>query len=227
MELRTYIKILIRRWWLVAAPVVVVAAYLLATYRPPGTIYQVVIRFAAGTQPAGLSEDYDRYYPWLASEYIANGLADIAMTGAFSQAISQRLSEAGIDIADSAIQGAIVTDNAQSVMVIYVTWPDPDQIVAIAYAISAELTKNAAAYYPQLANIEPAVRQLDPPRPVPVPPGLRAQLAGPAIRLGLALAVGLAFAFLWHYLDPSVHDASELEQLGLQVLTTIPKERNG
>lgn len=227
MELRTYIKILIRRWWLVAAPVVVVAAYLLATYRPPGTIYQVVIRFAAGTQPAGLSEDYDRYYPWLASEYIANGLADIAMTGAFSQAISQRLSEAGIDIADSAIQGAIVTDNAQSVMVIYVTWPDPDQIVAIAYAISAELTKNAAAYYPQLANIEPAVRRLDPPRPVPVPPGLRAHLAGPAIRLGLALAVGLAFAFLWHYLDPSVHDASELEQLGLQVLTTIPKERSG
>jgi len=227
MEIRQYWKVLIRRWWLVVAPVAVVLLYLLATFSRPATVYQVVMRYSAGTWPAGLSEDYDRYYPWLASEYIANGLADIAMTGAFSQAISQRLSEAGIDIADSAIQGAIVTDNAQSVMVIYVTWPDPDQIVAIAYAISAELTKNAAAYYPQLANIEPAVRRLDPPRPVPVPPGLRAHLAGPAIRLGLALAVGLAFAFLWHYLDPSVHDASELEQLGLQVLTTIPKERSG
>ena len=36
----------------------------------------VAMRFAAGTEPAGLSEDYDRYYPWATSEYIANGLAD-------------------------------------------------------------------------------------------------------------------------------------------------------
>ncbi|MCJ7739309.1 MAG: hypothetical protein MUQ10_18685 [Anaerolineae bacterium] len=226
MELRTYVKILIRRWWLVAAPIVVVAAYVLAAYRPPGVVYQVIMRFSTGTQPAGLSEDYDRYYPWLASEYVANGLADVMMTGAFSRALSQRLSDTGIEIADGPIQGAIVTDNAQSIMVVYITWSDPDQIVAIAHAISAELAEDAASYYPQLSDIGPAVRQLDQPRPVPVPPGLRDQLMDPAMRLGLALVVGLAFAFLWHYLDPCVHEASELEELGLRVLTTIPRQRD-
>jgi len=224
MELRTYFKILIRRWWLVVAPVLVVAAYVAATYHAPGITYQVVMRFAAGTKPAGLSEDYDRYYPWLASEYVANGLADVAVTGAFSRAVSERLAEAGLQVADSAIQGAIITDNTQSIVVVYLTWPDPDQIVAIANAISAELTQNAATYYPQLADIEPAVRQLDQPRPVPIAPGLRVQLMGPVIRVGLALVVGLALAFLWHYLDPTVHEAIELEEMGVQVVATIPKK---
>ena len=95
MELRTYWKILIRRWWLVVAPLVVVTLYVTATYTPPGPVYQVVMRFAAGTEPAGLSGDYDRYYPWLTSEYIANGLADVAETGVFAHAVASRLAEAG------------------------------------------------------------------------------------------------------------------------------------
>ena len=61
MELRTYWKILLRRWWLVAAPAFVVLLYVILNYTPPGPVYQVVMRFAAGTVPAGLSEDYDRY----------------------------------------------------------------------------------------------------------------------------------------------------------------------
>jgi uncharacterized protein involved in exopolysaccharide biosynthesis len=60
MELRTYWKILLRRWWLVVVPVLVVAIYAAATYTPPGPVYQVVMRFSAGTKPAGLSPDYDR-----------------------------------------------------------------------------------------------------------------------------------------------------------------------
>ena len=95
MELRTYAKILLRRWWLVVAPMIVVIVYVVATYAPPVTSYGVVIRFSAGTEPAGLSVDYDRYYPWLTSEYIANGLADVAETGVFAQAVAARLGEAG------------------------------------------------------------------------------------------------------------------------------------
>ncbi|MBE9471282.1 MAG: hypothetical protein IMY75_04120, partial [Chloroflexi bacterium] len=166
MEVRQIIKVLFRRWWLVIVPVLVVLAYVVFTYRPPPMVYQVVMRFAAGTKPAGLSEDYDRYYPWLASEYIANGLADVAETGVFAQAVASRLAEAGIEIAPGAIQPAIVTDNAQSILVIYITWPDGTQIVAVADAITAELTGNGVAYFPQLESVEPAVRPLDTPTPV-------------------------------------------------------------
>jgi capsular polysaccharide biosynthesis protein len=223
MELRTYAKILLRRWWLVAAPVVVVVVYVAGTYAPPVTSYRVVMRFSAGSVPAGLSVDYDRYYPWLTSEYIANGLADVAETGVFAEAVAARLGEAGKDVAPGAVQGAIVTDNTQSILVVYLTWPDPQQIVALAEAVTEELTENSGAYYPQLEDLEPAVRLLDEPAPAPLPPSLGAQLMGPAIRVGLALFVGVGLAFLWHYLDPTVHEVEELEQLGVDVLARIPR----
>jgi capsular polysaccharide biosynthesis protein len=224
MELRTYWKILLRRWWLIAAPAFVVLLYVIVTYTPPGPVYQVVMRFAAGTVPAGLSEDYDRYYPWLTSEYIANGLADVAETGVFAQAVTARLAEQGLQIPASGIQPAIVTDNAQSILVIYLTWSNGEQITAIAQAIIAELTENGGAYYPQLEGIEPAVRLLDTPAPTPLAPGLRAQMMGPAIKIGLALVLGIALAFLFHYLDPTVREAAELESLGVDVLVEIPRK---
>jgi hypothetical protein len=224
MELRTYWKVLIRRWWLVAAPLGVVVLYVALTYARPGPVYRVVMRFAAGTKPAGVSEDYDRYYPWITSEYVANGLADVAETGVFAHAVALRLAEAGHSIPAGAIQPAIVTDNAQSILIVYLTWPDAEQIVAVAEAITAELTGNGAAYFPQLEGIEPAVRRLDAPAPAPLPPGLRAQLMGPAIKIGLAAVVGVALALLWHYLDPTVREAAELENLGVTVLAEIPRQ---
>ncbi|MBC8446242.1 MAG: hypothetical protein H8D78_00695 [Chloroflexi bacterium] len=223
MELQTYWKILTRRWWLVVAPVIVVTLYVAATYAPPGPLYQVVMRFATGTKAAGLSEDYDRYHTWLVSEYIANGMADVAKTGVFAQAVASRLAEAGLEIAPTAIQPAIVTDNAQSILVIYLTWPDAEQSVAVAEAIAAELAENGGAYFPQLEDVEPVARPLDAPAPVPPPPGLRAQLMGPAVKIGLALVVGIALALLWHYLDPTVREAAELEDVGLNVLAEIPR----
>ncbi|HEC33630.1 MAG TPA: hypothetical protein ENI37_02815 [Chloroflexi bacterium] len=225
MELRTYWKILIRRWWLVIAPVLVVAVHTVVTYHPPPPTYQVVMRFAAGTIPAGLSLDYDRYYHWLTSEYVANGLADVAETGAFAQAVAARLAAEGLRVDPAAVQGAIVTDNVQSILVIYLTWPDLDQARAIGKAVADELTQNGAAYFAQLEGLEPAARLLDQPAPVPLPPGLRAQLLGPAVRLGLALAVGIGLALVWHYLDPTIREPEELEALGLPVLAQIPRSR--
>jgi capsular polysaccharide biosynthesis protein len=221
MELRTYWKILRRRWWLVVVPVLVVALYAAATYTPPGPVYQVVMRFSAGTKPAGLSEDYDRYYPWLASEYVANGLSDVARTGVFAEAVAERVGDPGLA---GAIQGSIVTDSAQSVMVVYLTWPDAAQIIDVAEAITAELTQNGAAYFPQLTGVEPAVHRLDTPSPTALAPGLRTQLMGPAVKIGLAAVVGVALALLWHYLDPTIREAKELEEMGLAVLAEIPRQ---
>jgi capsular polysaccharide biosynthesis protein len=223
MELRQMIKILLRRWWLVALPVVVVAAYLGLTYSSPPTVYQVVMRFAMGTEPAGLSLDYDRYYPWLTSEYVANGLADVAVTGAFAETVSARLAAEGVEVAPGAIQGAIVSDNAQSVVVLYVTWPDPEGIVPVAQAIAAELIEGGPDYFPQIPETGVAARALDAPHPVPLPPSLRSRLLGPGLRLALAFATGVGLAFLAHYVDPSVWEAREVELLGMEVLARVPR----
>ncbi len=222
MELRTYAKILLRRWWLVVTPLILVVTFLAVTYAPLPTSYRVVMRFSAGTEPAGLSVDYDRYYPWLTSEYVANGLADVAETGLFARAVIDRLE--GLEVSPGAVQGAIVTDNAQSILVVYLTWHDPDGAVALADAVTEELTENSAAYYPQLEGLRPAVRLLDEPVPVPMPPGLRAQLTGPAIRMALALFVGVGMAFLWHYLDPTIQEVETMEEMGVPVLARIPRK---
>lgn len=225
MDLRLYWKVFVRRWWLIAVPVLVVVAHVLVTYRPPQPVYQVRMRFAAGTRPAGLSEDYDRYYVWLTSEYIANGLADIARGDRFAEAVAARLRSSGLEIPPADIRSAIVTDNAQSILVIYLTWPEAAQSVTIAEAITAELTTNSASYFPQLEGLQPAVQPMDTPVPVLMPPGLRSRLMGPAIRVGLACAVGAALALLWHYLDPTVREAGEIEALGLPVVAEIPRHR--
>ena len=69
-----------------------------------------------------------------------------------------------------------------------------------------------------------AGRQIfDQPIPVAMPPSLRNQLTGPAVRIALGFAIGLALAFLWHYLDPTVRERAELEVLGYAVLAEIPR----
>ena len=224
MELRRYWKPLRRRWWLVVAPVIIVAAYVLATYTPPAPLYQVVVRYAAGTTPALTSEDYDRYYPWLTSEYVANGLADVAMTGAFAEAVASKLQESGQDIGAGAILQSVISDNAQSILVIYLTWHDQAQIMVIADAISAELSTNSSAYFPQMEGIEPAVRALDRPSPVPVAAGIRAQLTGPAFKVALALVAGIGLALLCHYIDPTVRDVADMGDLELPILGEIPRK---
>ncbi len=232
MELRTYWRIFRRRWWLALLPAVVVAAYTWVTFKKPPTLYQVHMNFAAGLPPESKAEDYtyDGYYAWLTSEFIANGLADVVRRERFAAAVSARLDAQGIRMPDGApipagaIQGAIASDNVQSLFVVYVTWGDPDTLLAMAAAVASELTEDAGDYFPQLQDLPVApVRQVDVPVPVAQPPSLRAQLTGPAVRVALGLTVGLALVFLVHYLDPTVHGRAELEEIGWEVLGEIPR----
>lgn len=226
MEIKQIVKTVLRWWWLGIIPLIIVAAHTGLTYRRPATTYQVVMRFSAGSEPAEeLSADYDRYYTWLSSEYIARGLADVSVTGVFADKVTQRLAEQGVEIPEAALQGAIVSDYAQSVLVIYLTWPDPQQIIPVADALTAELTQNAAYYYPQLDKIEPALRRIDEPQQGhPLSPSLKAQLLGPVMRMALAAAIGLGLILLAHCFDPLVRECSELEKLGLPVIATIPRK---
>jgi capsular polysaccharide biosynthesis protein len=232
MELREYWRIFARRWWLALLPPLVVALYTVLTYDQPPTLYQAHMNFTAGLpleQRSGVYT-YDGYYNWLASEYIANGLSDVVRRERFAAAVSEKLAAQGVRMPDGApippgaIQGAIASDNAQSVFVVFITWGDPDTLLAIADVATLELTENAGAYFPQLVALPvPPARRVDQPVPVAMPPSLRNQLTGPAVRVALAAAVGLGLAFLLHYLDPTVRERSELEALGYDVLGEIPR----
>ena len=232
MELRTYWRIIKRRWWLAVLPALVVVAHTWITFEKPPTLYQAHVNFTAGLPPEFKADDYtyDGYYAWLTSEFIANGLADVVRRERFAAAVSARLDAQGIKMPDGApipsgaIQGAIASDNVQSLFVIYVTWGDPDTLLAMTAAVASELTEHAGHYFPQLQDVPVApVRQVDAPVPAAQPPSLRAQLTGPAVRVALGLTVGLALVFLLHYLDPTLHDRTELEGMGYEVLGEIPR----
>ncbi len=225
MELRELWKVLLRRWPLAVVPFAVVLALGLATYRRPAPAYNVGVRYSAGVPSvAGSGADYedDRYYPWLTSEYIVNGLTDWVKSTAFATAVSEELREEGIEVPAGAIRGSVASDNERSVLLLSMTYGDRDQLAAMIRAATAVLqTKNADAFpfLEEGATVipwdEPVINQ--------VPAGLRAALDLP-LRLVLAVGAGVGLAFLVDYLDPTVRTRRELEALGLSVLGTVPRK---
>ncbi len=227
MRLIDYARVLRRWWWLALLPVVVAAGFSVITYHPPAVSYQVVMRFSTGLLPqrAPGVYTYDRYYEWLTSEYLTNGLKDVVRTGVFAEAVAARMAAAGQSIPAAQIQGAIASDHAQSIFVVYLSWPDPAQAVELAGAIVAELSENSAAYWPQLAETPGSpVRLLDRPTPMPLAPPLRDRLDLVA-RMAVALAVGVGLAFAAHFLDPMLRDRRDVERAGLTVVGQIPSHR--
>jgi len=224
MELRQYVRIALRWWWLIFLPPLMVGAYGLATYRPAPSSYTTSLRFTAG-QPQSLTTipGYDaNYYRWLTSEYIVGGLKDWARTGAFAEAVSRELAASGTTLSADSLRGAIASDNARSVLFIYLTWGDREQLLALAQSVTKVLQEQNAEVFPQLGGQPAAVVLLDSPNPAPVGISLRARLDLP-LKVGLGFAVGLALAFLAHYFDPFVREKDELERMGMKVVGELPK----
>jgi len=224
MELRQLWNVLLRRWPLAVIPFVVVLALGLATYHRPPPAYNVGIRYSAGLPPpAGSGADYedDRYYPWLTSEYIVNGLADWVKSGSFAAAVSEHLAQQGVDIPAGAVQGSVASDNVRSVLTLSMTYGDREALGEMINAATEVLkTRNAEAFPFQGAAA--VVVPLDQPVINQIPAGLRAALDIP-LRLMLAVGAGAGLAFLVDYVDPTVRTRQELEAMGLNVLAEIPK----
>lgn len=226
MELRQLWKIGLRWWWLIVLPALVVGVYGLATYHPPATAYTTSLRFTAG-QPAALaaSPNYDpNYYRWLTSEYIVNALKEWVRTGTFAEAVSAKLAEKGVSLPAGAVAGALAADNARSLLVVYITWGNPDQLPTLAEAVTTVLREQNASVFPQLGKLAAEVVPLDTGGIVPVPPSLRARF-DLLLKVGLGLVVGVALAFVAHYFDPFVRGKEELEAMGWIVIAEIPKGR--
>lgn len=228
MELKQLWKVGLRWWWLIMLPPLVVGVYSLVTYRAPAPSYAMTLRFTAG-QPTALTAEpaYARnYYDWLTSEYIVGALKDWVRTGAFAEAVSAELAADGLAIPPGAVAGTIAaSDNARSLLLVYLGGGDPAQISAIAAAVVTVLQEQNAAALPSLGGQPAVVTVLDPLSangPVAASPSLRSSLDLP-LRLALALAAGLALALAAHYFDPVVREKAELEKLGLPVVAEIPQ----
>jgi len=225
MELRAYAQILRRRWWLALVPTIVVLVIGLATYQTPPPAYNVGVRFLVGQLPATEAltrSDEERYYNWLSSEYIVNGLADWVRGNRFGEAVSEELAASGISAPAGAIQGSLAVDNVRSMMLLSLSANDPQLLEQMMAAAVIVLTEQNADALPQLGGETAILVQLDDPIVNQTPGGLRARLELP-VRIALAIIVGVGLAFLFEYLDPTLRDRLELEELGLPLIGEIPK----
>ncbi len=228
MELRSYWAIIRRRWWLPVILIALTALWWLAAHRPwqprPVT-YVTSLSFSVGVRPEPRTGDYytyDRYYTWLASEYLVDDLSEVVRRSEFARAVSRRLADRGITVPPGAIQGSTQAGKLHRVLTLSITWGDPDQLAAIADAAAAVLGEEAGAFLPQTMADDVEAHLIDRGAIVPVGPSPRERLDLP-LRLFLGLVAGIALAFLLDYLDDSVRGPADLEALGITVVGEIPR----
>ncbi len=222
MELRQYVRIVLRRWWIVVLlPVLVVAASFVL--RSPATHGAIAsLRLTVGIVPEngdGKFYTYDRYYSWLTAEYLADDLSEVIKSRAFADDVSKRT---GGSVAPGQIQGATNPQKQHRLLTVTVNAATEQQAMEIANAIADTLRENGGKYFAQLSAQNAALAVIDPPALVPVGPSTREKLDLP-LRALLALAAALGIAFLLDYLDDSVRATDDIEGMGMVVLGEIPK----
>lgn len=229
MELRDYWRIVRRRWWIPVALTLLVAGISAVQLRPwqsPPPSYAASVRLLVSVLPATQADSslYDpRYYAWLTSEYLVDDFTEVVGSELFAQAINRRLALQGIAIHPGLIQGSAATGKQHRLIRLSFAWGDPVQLEAIAAAAVAELNENTPVYFQQLGTPDVQVTLLDSPVVSLVGVGIRQRLEWP-LRVILALIAGVGLLFVLDYLDTSVRRSDELEEMGLPVVGTIPRE---
>jgi capsular polysaccharide biosynthesis protein len=228
MELRQYWRIVWRRIWIPALVLGVVLVASLVGRRTAPSQYQASARVLVDVPPLqaeqGMGFDPRLTAPQ-ATEYLVDDFSVFVGGQAVAQEVSQRLADQGIQVPAGVIQSSTASQKIHRVVVVQVTWPDPDQALTILSATIEVLRQEAPAYFGRLGTLQPQVTLFDGPSVSVLPASLSERLDLP-VRLLLAVLAGLAVCFVLDYLDDSVRDGAELEGMGIRVLTEVPARRN-
>ncbi|MCA9917463.1 MAG: hypothetical protein KC445_05890 [Anaerolineales bacterium] len=224
MELRTFFAIFWRRWLLVLIPPLLVGLFSAVTFQaPPAPGYNVGVNFLVAQPPAPSAElaDQERYYNWLSSEYIVNGLTDWAVSGSFKTAVANQLATEGMEVPPGSF--SVAADNVRSKLQLSIQHGNAETLAQIMNAAIVVLSEQNATALPQLGGETAVLTLLDEPIVTPLPRSLSSLLNIP-LRLAIGLAAGLGLALLVEYLDPTIRNREEAEAMGFVVLGEIPKE---
>lgn len=209
---------------MVLIPPLVVALFSAVTYQaPPAPGFNVGVNFIVAQSPSPGAElaDEDRYYNWLGSEYIVNGLTDWAVSGNFKTAVSTHLAQENIDVAPGNF--SVIADNVRSRLQLSIQHGDAETLAHIIDAAIVVLSEQNAEALPQLGGETAVLVLLDEPIVTPLPRSLSNLLDIP-LRIAIGIAAGLGLALLAAYLDPTIRSREEAEALGVAVLGEIPKD---
>lgn len=238
MNLSQIFRIFRRRWLFMVIPAALVLLLTILTAEEtvlPPPSYNVGVRFlispplAAEDAPdrptAGVDEE--RYYQWVTSEYLTNGVADWVNGIGFAEKVSGKIAERGVDVDALTIFNTISADAIRSRLTIIMNYGDRDALQAMIEAAIEVIEEENASGIPHLGLESPAeIVLLDRPVVNEVPASIGNQLDLP-VRIVLAIIVGLLVGFLVEYFDPYVRDASDIAKFDRPILASGPPEKNG
>ena len=227
MLLRSYVAILRRRWWILAALLILSLFLTLVTQRPwqpRPPAYALGMSLSVGITPEQTPGQYtyDGYYTALSSEYLVDDFSEIVKGSEFAAEVSRRLADQGITVAPGAIQGSAQTGKLHRILQLTLYGGDPSQLNAIGDAVIATLKDSGHLFMPRLLADRGEVTVVSRGQPAPLGRSLRERLDLP-LRLALALVAGVLIIFLLEYLDNRVRERSHLEALGIPVVGEIPR----
>jgi capsular polysaccharide biosynthesis protein len=226
MELMLILKVLLRRWWLIAIPTVMVGLWvapdLLDNTVAPSSGFTTTFRYTAGQEREAFEAiDGDLQDVWEASFKLVDAFTEWAKTSSFREEIAAVTAGNGLEINTDAL--GIAPDNERAVGQISLSWHDADELATIADAVIEVLqTRNQAYFEPQLGGTPAQVILLDQPQIAPAPPPLTDRF-GPLVRLAVAFMAGVGLAVLVEYLDPTLREKDDLRRMGISIVGSIPR----
>ncbi|NDJ76296.1 MAG: hypothetical protein GYB65_08545 [Chloroflexi bacterium] len=233
MELIALWHMFKRRWWLMALPAVVALILTLPSLvnitSPPST-YSVAVRLTAAAPPDATLENITTpyedtaYVPLLASEYVVVNMPAWITSDRFAAEVSAVLEEQyDLDIPADDLDATFFADSYRSILTLYVSWDEEDEISAIAQAAITVLDERNVDYFPQFEAIPVRVTALDDVEVTEAAPPITSRI-GPLLRLFIGLAAGVGLGVLVEYLDPTIYHREDLEGLDLRLIAEIPRE---
>jgi capsular polysaccharide biosynthesis protein len=224
VELRYLVGIVLRRWWLVAIPVIIAALFSLPDILNRSALtggYNAALTFTAFQDMDAIPRQNGDYNDlWQASELLVNALSDWSKGLAFKDEIAAVAALSGVEINTGAL--AIASDDERSIGQIYFTYPDAEILTTIVDSAINVLSNQNGEYFPQLGGVNASVTILSQSDVSAAAPPLLNRFS-PIVKIGLGLLAGIGLALLAYYLDPNVRRRDDLDSLGVTVLAAIPR----
>lgn len=202
MELRLYLDILRRRWWILVALPLLVALISAAAAASRPARYGATVRLLitrgpiGGDGAAGLTDQGE--------DKTALDLPAIVSGATFRADLVRELAQRGHPIDPQALAGALSGVRQDNVVAIAIEAARPEDVVAIGQAMVALLKANGLRYWgdPRATADAPGlnVGVLDLPDQAALLNGARAITIDVALRTLLALIAAIGVAFALHYL---------------------------
>jgi len=214
------LNMIIRRWWVVLLPVLIVSALTLPDMLNTPTAsggFVTSFKYTAAQELNLPQREGDYQDVWLASEYLVNAFTEWIRSSTFRQELQTNL---GSDF-DLASLG-IATDNARSIGTVQMSYPTQEGMQAIVDESIVILSTRNQEYFPHLEGESARVQIVDEPTVSSSAPPLTNRFA-PFIRIVLSGIVGLAFALAWGILDTRLRTRRDVEDLGMRVIGQIPR----